>query len=868
MLEGGVSGAAVVPGKSAASRLFEFVRAKKMPPKQPLTPAELSLLRRWIDGGAPWQGPTLSASRKGEERRAGLDWWSIQPIRRPPVPAVARRDWGHNPVDAFILARLQAEQLSPAPVAERRTLIRRVTVDLTGLLPTPEEVEAFVNDPEPDAYDKLVDRLLASPHYGERWGRHWLDVVRFAESHGYEMNTLRPNAWPYRDYVIRSFNEDKPYPRFILEQLAGDAVAQGKPLIEAATGFLVGGTHDMVGNATVEGQLQQRTDDLYDMVSTTGSTFLGLTVNCARCHDHKFDPILQKDYYGMQAVFAGVQHAGRPMQLADTAQQRREAERVRAQLAQLDRMIDDLEPVAGDAGSSVRRTPVQARRNVERIARIEARFVRLTISATIDGTEPCIDELEVYSAEPSPRNLALASGGAKASASSVLPNNPLHKIDHVNDGQVGNSRSWISNERGQGWVLIELPRSAVIERIVWGRDREQKFADRLASAYRIEVSADGRRWKTVAGSWDRLPYKQPGRRPAGELVPKLNQLLEQRQQLESRLIGLQRTSMVYAGTFQQPGPTYILKRGDPMQKLDEVEPSAVGSVGRPLSLGPQTPEQQRRIALAEWIGDPHNPLPARVMVNRVWHYHFGHGLVRTPSDFGFNGDRPSHPELLDWLATEFQNNGWRLKPLHRLIVLSSTYRQASRSDPKAQAQDAACRLLWRYPPKRLEAEALRDAMLQVSGSLDLRMGGPGYHLWDYSGYVIVFTPKAKLGPETFRRMIYQFKPRTQQDDTFGAFDCPDATQMMPRRNVSTTALQALNLLNGPFVHDQSERFAGRVRKGAGPGAADQVRRAFLLAFGREPTTPEAGAAVRLVQSHGLEVLCQALFNANEFAFVN
>jgi hypothetical protein len=875
LLEGGVGGVLIVPGKATDSRLFEYVHEKKMPPKQPLTLAEIDLLRRWIDAGAPWQGPALSAPRKGEERRAGLDWWSLQPIRRPPVPTVSKSGWVRNPIDAFILGRLEAQQLHAAAEADRRSLIRRVTVNLTGLLPTPEEVDAFVHDPAADAYDKVVDRLLASPHHGERWGRHWLDVVRFAESHGYEMNTLRPSAWPYRDYVIRSFNEDKPYPRFALEQLAGDAVAQGDPLIEAATGFLVGGTHDLVGNATVEGKLQQRMDDLYDMVSATGSTFLGLTVNCARCHDHKFDPILQRDYYGMQAVFAGVQHGERLLRSADTEQQRREAEAVRVQLAQLEKKLDELEPLASEVGSPVRRPPVQARRNVERFPALETRYVRFTISATIDGTEPCIDELEVYGPAADGRNLALAGGGAKTSASSVLPNNPLHKIEHLNDGQLGNARSWISNERGRGWVLIELPRSTRIDRIVWGRDREQKFADRLASAYRIEVSTDGKRWKTVAGSWDRLPYKKlppPGARltasAAAEPSPQLKELLDRRRELDSRLASLERAQMVYAGTFQQPGPTHILKRGDPMQPLEEVEPSAVRAVGRPLSLTMQTPEQRRRIALAEWIGDPQNPLPARVLVNRVWHYHFGQGLVRTPSDFGFNGDRPSHPELLDWLAAEFQASGWRLKPLHRLIVLSSTYRQASRSDAKALARDASCRLLWRYPPKRLEAEAIRDAMLQVSGSLDRRMGGPGYHLWDYSGYVIVFTPRAKLGPDTFRRMVYQFKPRTQQDETFGAFDCPDATQMMPRRNVSTTALQALNLLNGPFVHDQSERFAARVDREAGPEATDQVRRAFLLAFGREPTVTGTRAAVSLVQRHSLAALCRVLFNANEFVFID
>jgi hypothetical protein len=283
-------------------------------------------------------------------------------------------------------------------------------------------------------------------------------------------------------------------------------------------------------------------------------------------------------------------------------------------------------------------------------------------------------------------------------------------------------------------------------------------------------------------------------------------------------------------------------------------------------LRPGAGEAERRLALAAWLGHPDNPLPARVLVNRLWHWHFGKGIVRTPSDFGAQGDRPSHPELLDWLAAELQANGWRLKPLHRLIVLSSTYRQSGRFDAKAAALDAGNRLLWRYAPRRAEAEVIRDTMLQVSGALDRRMGGPGYHLWDYSGYVIVFKPKA-LGPETFRRMVYQFKPRLQQDRTFGAFDCPDATAATPRRSVSTTALQALNLLNDPFVLDQAERFAARLRREAGKEVPGQVRRAFALTFGRAPTGKELAAAERLVRRHGLVVLGRALFNANEFVFV-
>jgi hypothetical protein len=859
---GGSHGEVVVPGKAVESPMYTRVRDHKMPPRQPLSDAEADVLRRWVDAGAAWKGDALSAV-KTETARAGADWWSLRPIRRPNVPAVKATNQVRNPVDAFVLSRLEAEGLSPAPETDRHTYARRVTLDLTGLLPTAEEVDAFVADKSPDAYEKLVDRLLASPAYGERWARHWLDVARFAESHGYEMNTLRPNAWPYRDYVIRAFNEDRPFPRFVREQLAGDVTAAGDKSAEGSTGFLVAGPHDMVGNGTPEGRLQQRSDDLFDMVSTTSTAFLGLTVGCARCHDHKFDPIGQRDFYAMEAVFAGVDHAERPS-VTEPDKTNRERETLRSQIARLDDEIDAHAPLADPGAARPTRPGVQPTRNVEHFSPVAARFVRMVIAATTDGTEPCIDELEVYGPDADRVNLALASAGAKVSASSVYPNHPSHKLEHLNDGRYGNGRSWISAEAGKGRVQIELPSTVRIDRVVWGRDREKRYADRVARDYLVQVSLDGSVWQTVADARDRLPPGQPAASPGEALAD----LLSRKKKLEDRLKVLENPPMIYAGTFHTPAPTHRLSRGDPTKPLEEVKPAAVAAVRPAFQLRAGAGESDRRLALADWLGSPENPLPARVMVNRVWHWHFGQGIVRTPSDFGFNGDRPSHPELLDWLASEYQANGWHLKPLHRLIVLSSTYRQASRIDTNAAARDAGNRLLWRFPPRRLEAEEVRDTMLQVSGALDRRMGGPGYNLWEYSGYVIVFSPRAELGPDTFRRMIYQFKPRLQQDGTFGAFDCPDATQPAPRRNVSTTALQALNLLNDPFVHSQADRFAERIRGDAGTDAGAQVAKAFRLAFQREPTAAEAEAAAKLVREHGLAVLCRALFNANEFVIAD
>jgi hypothetical protein len=796
------------------------------------------------------------------------NWWSLQPVRRPAVPTVSDHAWARNPIDRFILAKLRATGVQPAAEADRRTLVRRVTFDLTGLPPTPEELEAALRDPSDHWYEKVVDRLLASPAYGERWARHWLDIVRFAESHGYETNNLRPNAWPYRDYVVRAFNQDTPYPQFIVEQLAGDSLPNADWLTQAATGLLVGGAHDVVGNQTVEGQLQQRMDDLDDIVTTVGATFLGLTTNCARCHDHKFDPISTRDYYSLQAVFAGVQHNERSIPAPDAERRRRQSERIAEQLAQLDRRLDELEPEArSDSAGGPRRAPVQIRRNVDRFAPVDARFVRFTVLATNNKIEPCIDELEIWTAGSSPRNVALANTGAKATASSVYPNSTIHRLEHLNDGQYGNGRSWISSEPGKGWVQIEFPAVERIDRVVWGRDREEKFQDRLAVDYRVEIAVAAGQWRVVASSEDRQPFgtKMVVGTTAGERAS----VLTKREELQKKLTSLNPAIPIYSGTFTQPETTHVLLRGDPMRKGDAAPPSGLAAVRPALRLDPKAPERERRLALARWLGNPNNPLPARVMVNRLWQHHFGQGIVATPSDLGFNGDRPSHPELLDWLASELMANGWRLKPLHRLMVLSTTYRQSGRVSDKALSVDKQNRLLWRMSPRRLEAEAVRDAMLAVSGTLDRRMAGPGYNLWEKNtNYVVVFTPKTDLGREEFRRMIYQFKPRTQQDPTFGVFDCPDAALARPQRASSTTALQALNLFNGRFALQQVEFLAERLKRESGDDPTKQVGRAFLLLLGREPTAIELAAAVATVRERGIAACCRAMYNANEFLCVD
>lgn len=803
------AGAAGVLGTAPAqSRLLRAVSEGKMPPTGKLAPEEVALLRKWVGAGAGYPREKLEPLRV-----ADLPLWSLQPLQRPPVPRTPFDSLAKTPVDSFIFARLAAKGLRPSKPAPRAEWLRRVTVDLTGLPPTPEELDAFLADRSAQAFERVVDRLLASRAYGERWGQQWLDVVRYGESNGYEQNHLRPSAWPYRDYVIKSFNDDKPYDRFIKEQLAGDVVGKGDPDAETGTGFLVAGVHDTVGNQTEEGTRLQRANDLDDMVATTAETFLALTAGCAKCHDHKFDPVPQRDYYRLAAVFAGVRHGERDLPAPTTA--------------------------AGVPGFSQ-----QGRRRSEQFAPVQAKYVRFTVLSTADNAEPCLDELEIYGAEGG-ENLALASRGAKASASSLLPGYAIHQVEHLNDGKYGNSRSWISNEKGHGWAQIELPAATRVSRVVWSRDAsaESRFADRQADAWRIDVSEDGQVWKAV--------------------------VTREKEAVRNALV----TRRAYIGTFAEPDPIFVLRRGDVMQRTEPVGPAALSRIpgygGELFPAGSsKTPtEAERRLALANWIASPKNPLTARVMVNRIWQGHFGRGLVGTPSDFGHNGEKPSHPELLDWLAHDFIDGSWKIKRLHKLICLSYTYRQSSDADDKGLATDAGNQLLWRMPLRRLEAEAVRDAVLATSGKLSRKMGGPSFQLFKYRVVnVAIYEPLEQYGPETWRRSVYHQPARGIRDDLLGTFDCPESAQRTPRRPSTTTALQALSLLNGPFMTQQAGFFAERVQREAGKEPEAQITEAYRLAFGRKPEGAEKKAALELVARHGLPALCRALMNANEFLY--
>jgi hypothetical protein len=1051
-MAGGDSGVAIRAGNSGQSLLWQRVSAGEMPPSKPLPDDEQRLLKEWIDTGAEWGTDPIDPFRYSTDKRAGLDWWSLQPIVRPHLPAAASVNELRAPIDAFVAARLDATGLTESPTADRTTLIRRLYLDVLGLPPSLEEIDTFTADDAPDAWERLVERVLASPRYGERWARHWLDVVRFAESHGFETNVERPYAYHYRDYVIRALNSDKPYDEFVFEQLAGDTVGQ-----DAATGFIVGGAYDRVKGLDPLLGLMQRQDELTDMVNTTGTAFLGLTLGCARCHNHKFDPVTQGDFYGLQAVFAGVQHDDRRVarelhanEQSRVAQLTLEQTELSAELQRLvpppvsrnTLIIDDedaarvklLADIAGhgvnptgngrgevqDAGGPGRvpnvsggrytwwrptpgadvcayrpgragefrvwlswgcgwtthttdaqyvldydgrvetrddqrviavvdqqrfadgsrdvpgrplwsgfkdagihtfgvdsrlilrcgesgtaitadvivleespaalaqpalRAPVTPTGNEERFAPVRARAVRFTIRATNSGMEPCLDELEIWTqptADCPAENVALAARGARASSSSDYVGNPKHKLEHIHDAQYGNDRSWISGEAGRGWVQLDLAEPAVIERIVWQRDRQGQFPDRTPADYEIavadEVFGSDRQWQVVAGSRDRAPIGSPGGVETYVLAAlpadagdRAREQFTRLKGIESELAALREPVTMYAGRFEQPGPTQRLYRGDPLSPREQVVPAVLSALRERVAapqLASDAPEQARRVALAQWLTDPAHPLPARVIVNRLWQQHFGRGIVGTPSDFGAMGARPTHPELLDWLAAELIESGWSLKHIHRLILNSATYRQSSAPRAECLEADAGTELLWRFPPRRVEAEVIRDSILAVSGNLEPDMYGQGYMLFHPNdNYSRNWIAKDEFGPGEFRRMIYALKLRMKDDAVFSAFDCPDAGQIMPARPRSTTPIQALNLLNSPFVAEQAEALAARVQRDAGDDTVQQVAEVFRLAFGREPDAEEAQAARELVAAQGLAALARGVFNANEFLFL-
>ena len=767
LLKGGQRGPSVVPGNAAASLLYQAVLHEgdlQMPMQGGrLTDEEVGVLGTWIDGGAVWS--------TGLESDRGEMWWSFQPVRRPAVPEDSS-GWSRTAIDRFLARRHVENQLKPVGEADRRTWIRRATYDLHGLPPSPEEVRAFVEDSSPEAFENAIDRLLDSKRYGERWGRYWLDAVRYADTGGFETDIYFPDAWRYRDYVIKSFNDDKPFDQFVREQVAADEIwpddielrgsydvsEEKLRHLEAriGTGLYTVGT--VYHEAALNGH-QLRYEWLVDAVDVTGEAFLGLTLSCARCHDHKFDPISQADYHRLMAFFEG---------------------------------------------SEIRRIPVANK----------------------------MAEFGYYSGYPRQLKVFEFQQALKALESKV--------------------------------------RQRVIDEISEGFDTETVAAQRIPRAKRTTEqqmkAAPLERALTEAGLLENpggyvleLPYTPDERDKRKTLITELGEAAaEARFELATATV-LGRAEVRY--------PVRMTARGDWRATGDEVEPAFPTALG---DLG-QSIDGKRRKALANWLADPTHPLVARVMVNRIWQGHFGRGLVETPNNFGLQGSAPSHPELLDWLAAEFVDRNWSVKQMHKLIMLSSAYRLNSGLDPSSAETDPENRYLWRMNRRRLDAENLRDAVLSVSGELNLKMGGrpvlpplsaeARLGMWDRNDW-----PESLDPEEHKRRSVYIFAKRQFPYPMFKTFDAPDASASCGRRDVTTVAPQALTLLNSEFMLRSAQSFAARLAAENDP--LRKVDLAWELALSRPPDMQERGAAVKMLAEAGPEEFSLMLFNLNEFVYVD
>jgi hypothetical protein len=701
-------------------------------------------------------------------------WWSLRRLVRP---AVQPTQPGENPIDTFLLARLKASGLSFSPEAPRQTLIRRVYFDLIGLPPAPEEVEEFVRDADPRAYEHLVDRLLDLPQYGERWARHWLDVVHYGDTHGYDKDKPRPNAWPYRDYVIRAFNQDRPYSRFVQEQIAGDVLFPDTRDGIEALGFISAGPWDFIGHAEVsetkiDGKIARHLDR-DDMVANTMNTFNSFTVQCAQCHNHKFDPIPTEDYYKLQAVFAAVDRTEREY-------------------------YDDPELTR-------KRTALNARRGM-----LEAERKSLEEKISADG----------------------GPGFAELKKKLETARKPSGEVKHSQEN-----------------AALEIA------------TLEEKVADLL----KLKVPAETR------AHWTET---------TNDLASIQGELSAMPRPMVTFIGGVHYGSGSFRGTGPEggkPRKISVLPRGDVRHPGKEVAPgalSAVAELAATFDIPSDAGEGERRKALALWLSDARNPLTWRSIVNRVWQYHFGRGLAGTPNDFGRMGEQPSHPELLDWLAVEFRDGGQSLKKLHKLILTSAAYRQISSvtaETERAVEIDSENRLLWRANRRKLEAEAVRDAVLFVSGQLDSRMYGPGFQ--DFVVEKPEHSPHyeyEKFNPEdpsARRRSIYRFIVRSQQQPFMTTLDCADPSMLVARRNESVSPLQALALLNNGFMLTMADAFARRLESES-PGTDDRVARAFSLALSRPASAGELAELREFARKNGLQNACRVLFNLNEFAFAD
>ncbi len=960
LLKGSDNGPVVVPGKAKASRLFQLAAhldKPAMPPKEAgLSKQQLAHLGDWIDLGAPYDRSLLDKALPKPKEMLVTDedrkFWSFQPLARPSVPAVKNARWAANPIDRFLLAGLEAKGLSPSAPADRRTFPRRASFGLTGLPPTLEQMQTYLADPSPLADERLIDRLLASPAYGERWARHWLDVARFAESHGFEHDYDRPTAYPYRDFVIKALNQDLPYDTFVRWQLAGDEIEPDDPLALTATGFLGAGVHST--QITMNLVEKERYDELDDIVRTMGTSMLGLTIGCARCHDHKYDPIPTRDYYRILSTFTTTVRTEVDLDLDPGAARRARAAHVAAQ-ARLDAAVRKYEsdlPAKLDrwlAGRAAATQPAWALLSPASMKSAGgATFTKLGDGSLLAAGKNAALDTYVFVAHTHLKNLTAVRLEALAHPSLV----------RGGPGRAGNGNFALSDFRVSAAPLAAPGRAVPVKlvrpratfeqrglsvaatidadpRSAWAVDPQ--FGKDHAAGYDFEkpIGFDGGTILTFTLSFNNNTGHNIGRprlaitnasaplplqgqplpaevqavlarldkdRAARPTAPERATLLRWFRTQDAGWRGLDAKAQAHRSAGPKAGKTkamicseglkpirlhsqgadfltqtHFLKRGDPNQKDGVAEPGFLQVLKRggadetrwQSSPPPGWRTSYRRRSLSNWITDVDRGaghLLARVIVNRLWEHHFGRGLVSTPSDFGLQGERPTHPELLDWLATELIANGWRLKPIHKLILTSSAYRQGSAFNKASAAVDPDNRLLWRRVPRRLEAEVIRDSLLAVSGQLDRRMHGPG-----------------TLDLEHKRRSIYFFIKRSQLIPMMVLFDAPDALQASEGRTTTTIAPQALLLMNSKIVRGCADNFARRVAPAKGPAGGESVRAAYALALGRAPTAQELGDSVEFIreqaasyreerkpepEQRALADFCQVLLKLNEFVYVD
>jgi mono/diheme cytochrome c family protein len=939
-MKGGESGEPpILPGRSADSPLIHFVSGIDadllMPPKKSdqarLTPEQIALLRAWIDQGAVWPE---SAAAKAKDPR---DWWSLKPIVRPPLPEIPglQQTAIRNSIDAFIAAKLEEKGLARSPEADRQTLVRRLYFDLIGLPPTADEVDSFAADPDPEAYEKLVDRLLASPRHGERWARHWLDVVHFGETHGYDKDKPRPNAWPYRDYVIRAFNEDKPYARFVQEQIAGDVLFPNTADGMEALGFIAAGPWDFIGHAEVpetkiDGKIARHLDR-DDMVSNTINTFCSLTVHCAQCHNHKFDPIPQEDYYRLQAVFSALDRTDKTFDLdpAVAAQRQDLTQRQRdlkAKKAALDsrlaksggRMVELLDRLINEGtkgGELPERTEFGWHSSIEP-AQDAKKWVQVDL-----GSAQAIAEIVVIGCHDNfnqigagfgfPMRFKIEVSNDETFEREVVTVDDQTQEDFPNPG-VTPRRIPLAGRIGRYVRVTAIKLAPRKDDFIFAlaevqaldpAGRNIALGAAVTSPDSIEAAPRWSRANLTDGYYYRSIEKKSreqladlekqraealAKMPASGLGEELAAVTRELSAVDAALRELPPPHVAYIGAIHhgtgnfagtgpnggKPRPIFILARGDVTKPGKEAAPgalTAIGALAERFAVASEAPESERRAALARWLTDAENPLTWRSIVNRVWQYHFGRGIVDTPNDFGHMGQLPTHPELLDWLAAEFRDGGGSMKKLHRLIVTSAAYRQSSASRPDFAALDAGNAWLWRQNRRKLEAEAIRDSLLAVAGKLDLTMGGPSFQ--DFVIEKPEHSPHYQYqladpeDPQLHRRSIYRFLVRSQQQPFMAALDCADPSMLVEKRNQTITPLQALTQLNNQLALTMAKHFAARV-EALGGDLNGKVSTAFRLALSRKPDTAELDALVAYAHRHGLTNTCRAILNLNEFAFAD